>query len=322
MYVETLKLQDYQKMYYYLYLTRYADEVLCKNYKQGRLMESHHSCQGEEAIAIGSGLLLRPDDYVCPSLRARGYFYTKGVTMKEMMAGMYGKDTGPARGKNTSHHMGDMERGVVCGSGIIGGALPVAVGVGLGIKKQGRDSVVLVSFGDGSTSRGDFHEAMNLAAVWKLPVLFVCENNRWAMGNSIAGEMAIDRVAIRADSYGMPGVTADGNDMLEVYEATAAAIARARKGEGPTLLEFTTHRWFGHGVKDADAYRNRDEVESYKKDCPVVKFRQYILSKGIMSEADIVQIETSAVKEVDEAIEFAEQSDLPPADIVATNVYV
>ena len=245
MYVEKLQKHDYEKMYYYLYLTRYADEIFCQYYKQGRLQENHHSSQGEEALAVGSGILMREDDYILPSLRARGYFWTKGITVREMMAGMFGKVTGPAKGKNTSHHMGDMKRGVVLGSGIIGGALPVAVGVGLGIKKRGQDSVVLVSFGDGSTSRGDFHEAMNLAAVWKLPVLFVCENNRMAMGNTVEKEMAIDNIAVRASSYGMPGVTTDGNDLLAVYEATAEAVDRARKGGGPTLLEFTTHRLVG-----------------------------------------------------------------------------
>jgi TPP-dependent pyruvate/acetoin dehydrogenase alpha subunit len=322
MYAEKLNLKDFEKLYYYLYLTRYADELICKNYKQGMLQESHHSCQGEEAIAVGSGILLGKDDYVCPSLRARGYFYLKGATLREMMAGMYGKVTGPSRGKNTSHHMGDMDRGIVCGSGIIGGALPVAVGIGLGIRKRGSKGVALVSFGDGSTSRGDFHEAMNLAAVWKLPVLFVCENNRWAMGNPIEGEMAIDRVAIRADAYGMPGVTANGNDVLAVYEATAAAIERARTGGGPTLLEFTTNRWTGHGVKDADAYRDRAVVESYKQDCPVANFRKYLLDKGILKKRDIDRIEKAAIKEVDDAVEYAVQSDHPPVDIVATNVYV
>lgn len=321
MYIEKLTKQDYEKMYYYLYLTRYADEIISKYYKQGRLQESHHSCLGEEAIAIGSGILLRKDDYVLPSLRARGYFYVKGVSMKEMMAGAYGKVTGPARGKNTSHHMGDMTRGVVYGTGIIGGAIPIAVGVGLGIKKRKQDSVVLVSFGDGSTSRGDFHEAMNLAAVWKLPVLFVCENNGWAMGNPIKEEMAIERVAIRADAYGIPGVTANGNDILAVYEATAGAIERARKGEGPTLLEFTTNRWSGHTVKDPDSYRNKEEVESFRLDCPVENFRKHLITTNILSKEDLQRIEQTAIKEVDDAIDFAEQSDNPPAEIAGTTVY-
>ena len=321
MYVEKLQKKDYEEMYYYLYLTRYADEIFCKYYKQGKLQENHHSSQGEEAVAVGSGILLRDDDYVVPSLRSRGHFWTKGITVREMMAGMYGKVTGPAKGKNTSHHMGDMARGVVCGSGIIGGALPGAVGVGLGIRKRGQDSVCLVSFGDGSTSRGDFHEAMNLAAVWKLPVIFLCENNFWAMGSSFNKEMAVDNVAIRATAYGMPGVTADGNDLLAVYEATAEAIERARKGGGPTLLEFTTYRWLGHGVKDPDKYRDKDEVEGYRKYCPVANFTKHLTAQGILTAEEIAAIEQRVISVVDDAIEFAEQSELPTADIVATNVY-
>ena len=321
MYVEKLQKQDHAKIYHYLYLTRYADEIFCQYYKQGKLQENHHSSQGEEAVAVGSGVLMRDDDYIVPSLRARGLFWTKGITVREMMAGMYGKVTGTAKGKNTSHHMGDMKRGVVCGSGIIGGALPVAVGVGLGIQKRGQDSVVLVSFGDGSTSRGDFHEAMNLAAVWKLPVIFLCENNRIAMGSTFEKEMAVDNVAIRAVAYGMPGVTADGNDVLAVYEATAEAVERARKGGGPTLLEFTTHRWLGHGVKDPDTYRDRAEVESYRQDCPVANFKKYLLDNGILNAQEIEEIEQAVVKEVEDAVEYAEQSELPPADIVSTNVY-
>ena len=321
MYVEKLQKQDHAKIYHYLYLTRYADEIFCQYYKQGKLQENHHACMGEEAVAVGSGILMRDDDYICPSLRARGLFWTKGITVREMMAGMYGKVTGTAKGKNTSHHMGDMKRGVVCGSGIIGGALPVAVGVGLGIQKRGQDSVVLVSFGDGSTSRGDFHEAMNLAAVWKLPVIFLCENNRIAMGSTFEKEMAVDNVAIRAVAYGMPGVTADGNDVLAVYEATAEAVERARKGGGPTLLEFTTHRWLGHGVKDPDTYRDRAEVESYRQDCPVANFKKYLLDNGILNAQEIEEIEQAVVKEVEDAVEYAEQSELPPADIVSTNVY-
>ena len=187
---KALTQKDHERLYYYLYLTRYTDEISVKKYKQGQLEENVHSCMGEEAIAIGSGIQLRPDDYILPSLRARGYFFVKGISSKEMMAGMYGKVTGPARGKNTSHHMGDMKRGVICGSGIVGGSIPLAVGVALGVKMSRRDSVVMVSFGDGSTSRGDFHESLNMAAVWKLPLVFVCENNGWAQGNSAAKERA------------------------------------------------------------------------------------------------------------------------------------
>ncbi len=319
--IKMLTRKDHERIYYYLYLTRYTDEVSVKKYLQGRLEENVHSCMGEEAIAIGSGIQLRPDDYVLPSLRARGYFFAKGVSSRVMMAGMYGKAAGPANGKNTSHHMGDIKRGVLCGTGIVAGSLPLAVGAALGIKMSGRDSVVMVSFGDGATSRGDFHESLNMAAVWKLPVVFVCENNGWAQGNAAAKERAVDKLSLRACGYGMPGVTIDGDDILAVYDAAEEAIARARRGDGPTLLECMTHRWAGHSAKDADKYRDREEVQGYKQHCPVARYRKYLLEQGVLTSEEIALIEQAAKKEVDEAVEFAEASEFPMPENVATNVY-
>lgn len=318
---KALTKKEHERIYYYLYLTRYTDEVSVKKYKQGRLEENVHSCMGEEAIAIGSGIQLRPDDYIVPSLRARGYFFAKGISSKEMMAGMYGRVTGPARGKNTSHHMGDMKRGVVCGTGIVAGSIPLAVGVATGVKMSHRDSVVMVSFGDGSTSRGDFHESLNMAAVWKLPVVFVLENNGWAQGNSAEKERAVEKLSLRACGYGMPGVTVDGDDVLAVYDATEAAIARARRGEGPTLLECVTRRWGGHSAKDLDAYRDQKEVATYRQYCPVARYQKHLLQQAIFTSEEISEIERAARGEVDEAVEFAEQSAYPAPETVTTNVY-
>ena len=319
--LKSLTKEDHRRIYYYLYLTRYTDEVSVKKYKQGKLEENAHSCMGEEAIAIGCGIQLRQDDYVLPSLRARGFFYAKGISSREMMAGMYGRETGPAKGKNTSHHMGDMRRGVVCGSGIIGASIPVAVGVALGVKMAKRDSVVMVSFGDGTTSRGDFHEALNLAAVWKLPVVFVCENNGWTQGNSAAKERAVEPLGVRADGYGIPGVTIDGDDLEVVYDAAEQAILRARRGDGPTLLECLTHRWGGHSVKDVDNYRNQEEVQSYRQFCPLAKHRRYLSDRKVFTQDEIAAIELAVKEEVDDAVVFAEASPYPPIDVVATNVY-
>ena len=318
---KALTTKDHERLYYYLYLTRYTDEISVKKYKQGQLEENVHSCMGEEAIAIGSGIQLRPDDYVLPSLRARGYFFAKGISSREMMAGLYGRVTGPARGKNTSHHMGDMKRGVLCGSGIVGGSIPLAVGAALGVKMSRRDSVVMVSFGDGSTSRGDFHESLNMAAVWKLPVVFVCENNGWAQGNSALKERAVEKIALRACGYGMPGVTVDGDDVLAVYDAAEEAIARARRGDGPTLVECVTHRWTGHSAKDADAYRDRKEVESFRQYCPLARYQKHLLEQKIFTAKEIAAIEEAARREVDEAVEFAEKSEYPLPQSVTSNVY-
>jgi TPP-dependent pyruvate/acetoin dehydrogenase alpha subunit len=319
--ISELDRKEHQRIYFYLCLTRYTDEVSVKKYKQGRLQETVHSCMGEEAVAVGSGIQLRPDDYVLPSLRARGYFFVKGITSNEMMAGLYGKVTGPARGKNTSHHMGDMKRGVVWGTGVIGSSIPLAVGVGLGVKMAHRDSVVMVSFGDGASSRGDFHESLNMAAVWKLPVIFVCENNGWAMSTPRSKQMAVEKVSIRAAGYGMPGVSVDGDDITAVYDATEIAIARARGGEGPTLIECITHRWGGHHVKDVQAYRDPKEVETYAQYCPVARYQRYLLDHNIFNAMEINEIEEAAKKEVDAAVVYAEESSYPSPEIAATNVY-
>jgi TPP-dependent pyruvate/acetoin dehydrogenase alpha subunit len=319
--ISRLGKKEHKRIYYYLCLTRYTDEVSVKKYKQGRLQETVHSCMGKEAVAIGSGIQLRADDYVLPSLRARGYFFVKGISSNTMMAGLYGKATGPARGKNTSHHMGDMKRGVVWGTGVIGSSIPVAVGVALGVKMAHRDSVVMTSFGDGASSRGDFHESLNMAAVWKLPVIFVCENNGWAMSTPKSKQMAIDKVSIRAGGYGMPGVTVDGDDVTAVYDATEIAIERARRGEGPSLIECVTHRWGGHHVKDAQAYRDLKEVETYTQYCPIARYQRHLLERNIFNAAEISEIEEAAKKEVDAAVVYAEESAYPPPEIAATNVY-
>jgi pyruvate dehydrogenase E1 component alpha subunit len=186
---------------------------------------------------------------------------------------------------------------------------------------SGRDSVVMVSFGDGSTSRGDFHESLNMAAVWKLPVVFVCENNGWAQGNSAAKERAVDQLSLRACGYGMPGVTVDGDDIVAVYDATEEAIASARRAEGPTLLECVTHRWGGHSAKDADNYRDRKEVDSFTQYCPLAKYQKYLLEQRVFTSEEIANIGQAAKREVDEAVEYAERSEYPLPESVATNVY-
>lgn len=318
---EALEKKGHGRIYHYLYLTRYTDEVSVKRYKQGRLQELVHSCTGEEGVAVGSSVLLRPDDYVLPSLRSRGYFFVKGISSNEMMAGAYGKVTGPAKGKNTSHHMGDLKHGVIWGSGVVGSSIPIAIGVALGVKMAHRDSVVVVAFGDGASSRGDFHESLNMAAVWKLPVIFVCENNGWAMSTPQSKQMAVDKISVRGSSYGMPGATVNGDDVLAVYDATEKAIERARRGDGPSLIECVTHRWTGHHVKDPQRYRDPKEAESYRQYDPVANYRKYLLDHKIFTSAEIDDMEAAARREVDAAVEFAEQSEYPPAEIVTTNVY-
>ena len=312
---------DLLKMYYYMVLTRINDEKVLQIYYRQGLPELPHSVQGEEAIAVGTGYPLQQGDFVLPSLRARGYFFMRGVATKVMMAGMYGKAAGPARGKSTSHHMGDLQLGILAGSGVVGSSIPLAVGAGLAMKMDNTKNVCLVSFGDGATSRGDFHESMNLAAVWKLPVIFVCENNGWAMGNPLENQVAITNLALKADGYGMPAKTVDGNDVLKVYHAALEAIDRARSGEGPTFLECKTNRWTGHAATDQDTYRDRETVEEYKKNCPVKRFENYLIDNNIADKAQIAKIKEQVLKEVEESIAFAENSPYPEPEEAAANVF-
>lgn len=313
--------EELREIYRLLLLTRRNEEKVNEIYARRGLPELPHSCIGEEAVAVGSSYKLRREDYVLPSLRARGYFFVKGAPARVMLAGQYGKRTGPARGKSTSHHMGDLKLGILGGSGLIGSSIPLAVGAALAIKYQDRDNVVVTSFGDGATSRGDFHESMNLAAVWRLPVIFVCENNGYAIATRLEQQMAVKNVADRAAAYGMPGVIVDGSDVLAVFEATREAVERARSGAGPTLIECKTHRWRGHAENDPDLYRDRDVVESWHRDCPVKKYQDYLLSRGVLTEQMIDEIEASVRLEIEDAVRFAEESPFPEPEEALGGVY-
>ncbi|RXG63013.1 thiamine pyrophosphate-dependent dehydrogenase E1 component subunit alpha, partial [Candidatus Atribacteria bacterium 1244-E10-H5-B2] len=253
------------------------------------------------------------------TLRSRGMFYTKGVSTKIMMAGMYGKKTGPSGGKGTSHHMGDLNLGILVGSGLIGSSIPIAVGAALGLKEIGKDSVVVTTFGDGASSRGDFHESLNLAAVWKLPVIFICENNGYAISTPVCKQMAIKNVADRR--YGMPAVIVDGNDVLAVFKATQKAVGRARRGEGPTLIECKTDRWRGHSENDKGGYRDQKEVEKMKQNCPVKRFKEYLMEKGILNKKLEAEIEKQVCIEIDEAVKFAEENPFPAPEEALSDVY-
>ncbi|KKM10150.1 hypothetical protein SY88_15590 [Clostridiales bacterium PH28_bin88] len=302
-------------MYRLMLFIRRNDEKICEIYTRRGLPELPHSSQGEEAIPVGSAYKLQQGDYVLPSLRSRGYFYVMGITPDEMMAGMFGKKTGPAGGRATSHHMGDLTRGVLSGSGLVGSSIPIATGAALGLKQQGRPNVVITSFGDGATSRGDFHESLNLAAIWDLPVIFICENNEYAMSTPTSRQMKIAHVADRAKAYGMPGVIVDGQDVLAVFDGTQEAIARARRGEGPTLIECKTKRWRGHSEKDKGGYRDQTVEEEIRKADPVLFFQRYLLERSILTEELIKDLEALVIEQIEESVRFAEESPYPdPAD--------
>jgi len=315
---------DLLKMYRWMVLTRCFEERACDLQYKRNLPELEHASIGQEAIGVGACYGLRADDIVHPSLRTRSAFLLRGVTPDRAMAACYGKATGAARGKETSHHMGDMSLGLVAGSGVVGGSIAVAVGTALACKLLDTDRVTLCFFGDGASNRGDFHESLNLAAVQKLPVVFICENNLYALSTPASYHLPIKDVADRAGSYGIPGVVVDGNDVLAVYGAVETAVVRARRQEGPSLLECKTYRWRGHSERDlkqGKGNRPLEEIEMWMNRCPIKRLRDQLLAKSILKEKTVEEIEKEMVAVVDHAVEFAEQSPFPAPEEALNNVY-
>jgi 2-oxoisovalerate dehydrogenase E1 component len=303
-------------------LARRFDEKLIELYEAGGpVVELPHSHIGQEAIGVGACYGLRCDDYVLPSLRTRPALLVRGVPAKIMMAGILGKETGPAKAKVTTHHLGDHDHGIVGTTGLIGGHIAAASGVALACKLKKSSSVVLCFFGDGASSQGDFHEASNFAAVKKLPLIQIIEHNMYAMWTRSSNTIPIENLSTRAVAYGFPGVTVDGNDVLAVHNEVQKAIERARAGEGPTLVECKTYRYRSHterkGIKER---RDAEELERWKQKDPILQFRKHLLKIGILDdELEKVSIDVNA--EMDEAVKFAEQSPFPKPDEVLEDVY-
>lgn len=316
-----LKKEDYLEMYRWLYLIRQTEEAMMEINSHTPICELPHASIGQEAISVGICYGLKKEDQLIPSLRTRGAFMMKGISSRTMMGGAFGKDVMPCRGKNTSHHIGDVTCGVVSGSGILASHLPVAVGVGLAIKMNKEDSVVVACLGDGSCNRADVHEAMNFAAIYDLPVIFVIENNQYAMSTPIKKTARIAHLADRAAAYGIPGVTVDGNDTLAIYDAAMEAYQRAREGKGPTVLECMTYRWRGHSEKDTRDLRPKEEIEAWKERCPVASFRKLVLENGLLTEEELAVVEKAADDEVADAVDYAENGPYPPIELLETNVY-
>lgn len=311
---------DLISMYRLMVLTREFEMRVAQIYSQKGLSELPHSCVGEEAIGVGSCYGLRKGDYVLPSLRGRSVFLTKGVSPSVLMAGIYGKATGPSKGKWTAHHMGDLENGILAGSLIIGSQFPIAAGTGLAFKIKKTDQVCLCYFGDGASNRGDFHEGLNLAAILKLPVIFICENNLYAIDMPVEKSMLIKDIALRAQGYGMPGKTIDGNDVLKVYYTVQEAVEKARSGDGPTLIECKTYRLRPHCERHQED-RPAEELEYWWGQCPIKRFRAYLLDQKVLDEKKDQQIEAEIKEEIARAVKFAEESPFPHPEEIFEDVY-
>jgi TPP-dependent pyruvate/acetoin dehydrogenase alpha subunit len=315
-----LKDSDLISMYRLMVLVREFEMKVCQIYSQKGLPELPHLCVGQEAVGVGSCYGLRKDDYVLPSLRGRSVFLTKGISPSILMAGIYGKATGPSKGKWTAHHMGDLENGIIAGSLLIGSQFPIAVGAGLAFKVKNTDQVCLCYFGDGASNRGDFHEGLNLAAVLKLPVIFICENNLYAIDTPVEKALLIKDIALRAQAYGMPGKTIDGNDVLEVHHTVQEAVKRGRKGGGPTLIECKTYRLRPHCERYQEL-RPKEELDYWWRQCPIKRFRASLMDKKLLNEEQDREMGEQIKEEVNQAVRFAEESPYPQPEEIFEDVY-
>jgi len=303
-------------------LIRAFEERVAKLFADGRIPGFVHLYAGEEAVAVGVCSHLNDSDYITSTHRGHGHCIAKGVPLGEMMAELFGRSGGSCKGKGGSMHIADVSRGMLGANGIVGGGPPLAAGAGLTAKVLGTGAVAVCFFGDGAAEQGTTHEAMNLAAIWKLPVVFVCENNQFAESTPVSYHCAATSIADRAASYNIPGFSVDGYDVIAVYEAAGEAIARARRADGPALIEAKTWRYFGHFEGDQVTYRTAEQTAAYREHDPLTTFAKQAGERGLLTEEDVDSIHQNAEREVDEAIAIAEASPLPAPDEALTDVYV
>lgn len=290
---------------------------------KGKIPGFVHLYAGEEAIAVGICANLTDADYMTSTHRGHGHCVAKGVDPRGMMAELFGKATGTCKGKGGSMHIADMDKGMLGANGIVGGGPPLACGSGLTAKVNKTDQVTICFFGDGASEQGTLHESLNLASIWKLPVIFVAENNGYAESTPAHYHCSVENIADRASAYNMPGVTLDGNDVFAVYEAAHEAVARARAGQGPTLLECKTYRFYGHFEGDAQTYKIAAENEKYQKERdPITLFKDNVLSRHLVTAAELQAIDDRVAAQIDAAVKFAEESPFPDVKETFTDVYV
>jgi pyruvate dehydrogenase E1 component alpha subunit len=302
-------------------LIRAFEEKADELFALGRIHGTMHLSLGQEAVAVGVCAALRPDDYILSTHRGHGHCLAKGAEPHLMMAEFLGKETGYCRGRGGSMHIADVRGGNLGANGIVAGGLPIATGVGLSIQMRRTGQACVAFFGDGAANEGAFHESLNLAAIWTLPVVFVCENNQYAMSMPARRAMRVERVSDRAAAYGMPGLTVDGMDVLAVHEAAASAVERARAGGGPTLLECVTYRYKGHSKSDRQRYRGRDEVEAWRARDPIARLRTRLADAGALDEAEADRLAAEAAAVIEDALRFAEAQPEPDPAALLEDVY-
>ena len=313
--------ESMKDMYVKMRRIRDFESTASRLFAEGKIPGFVHLYLGEEAIAPAVCQCLREDDFITSTHRGHGHIIAKGGDLKLMMAELFGKEAGYCKGKGGSMHIADRDKGILGANGIVGAGHCISCGAGLSIKIRNTDQVCVCFFGDGSTNQGTFHESLNMASIWKLPVIFVCENNHYGISMSQSRHQAIKDIADRGAAYNIPGISVDGNDPLAVYEAASEAVARAREGKGPTLLECKTYRQHGHFEGDPGNYKPKEEQAAWMEKDPLPRFAGFLEENGILTAAEIKALDDQIAKEIEEAIAFADAQPFPPEESAVLDVY-
>ncbi|MCE4047618.1 MULTISPECIES: thiamine pyrophosphate-dependent dehydrogenase E1 component subunit alpha [Bacillaceae] len=325
--IKTLKLpemiteQKLKELYKELWLIRYFDEKVDQFFAKGMIHGTTHLCVGQEPSAAGSIAVISRKDKIISTHRGHGHCISKEGDVNKMMAELFGRETGYCKGKGGSMHIADLEKGNLGANGIVGGGLPLAVGAALTSKIKNENYVVLCFFGDGASNEGSFHESLNLAAIWDLPVVFICENNQYGMSGPVKDMTRIENIADRAGSYGIPGKVVDGLDMIEIMNSVHEAVEHARNSKGPSLIEMKTYRWKGHSKSDAKKYRTREEEKEWREKDGIKRFKDTLINSGVLTEETAKQLQEEAYEEIEKAVTFAENSPEPSLDRLLEDVY-
>ena len=313
--------EQMKDMYVKMRRIRDFESTAAKLFAEGKIPGFVHLYLGEEAIAPAVCECLRDDDFITSTHRGHGHIIAKGGDLNLMMAELFGRETGYCKGKGGSMHIADRDKGILGANGIVGAGHCIACGAGLSAKLRGTDQVCVCFFGDGSTNQGTFHESLNMASIWKLPVIFVCENNHYGISMSQDRHQAIKDVADRGAAYNIPGVSVDGNDPLAVYEAAQEAVARARAGKGPTLVECKTYRQHGHFEGDPAIYKPKEEQAAWMEKDPMPRYAKFLVENGVMTQEEVDAVDAQVAKEIEDAIAFADAQPIPAVETAVVDVY-
>ena len=301
---------------------RRFEERASDDYQAGAIYGVVHCYIGEEAVAVGVCSALNRDDQIISTHRGHGHCLAKGADLNRMMAELYGRQTGYCKGKGGSMHIADFSIGMLGANGIVAGGIPIVTGAGLAAQLEGKGRVAVSFFGDGASNAGPFHESINIAATWKLPMLYVCENNLYSAGTTAAETLALSDVAARAAGYGIPGVVVDGNDVMAVYEAAEAAVNRARAGQGPTLIECKTYRWRGHTERPGqEDPRPKEEIEEWRQRDPINRFATNLMEHGILTEDAWQKMDAEILGAIEDAVKFSEESPFPEPEAAVEDIF-